>query len=141
MLELMVLIPVEKGSIVGEFIICIESFGALCPVVFSIPIYLFCQTSCSLSNSTSGGSKACPSSCNSSMQQQKNDTVIYTTVCYNNHGNIDNHESGKPFKIDGKVVDTTTLQTCGGCKESGASTLHAGVVGVLLGSIALAFMS
>jgi len=75
------------------------------------------------------------------MQQQKNDTVIYTTVCYNNHGNIDNHESGKPFKIDGKVVDTTTLQTCGGCKESGASTLHAGVVGVLLGSIALAFMS
>ena len=50
------------------------------------------------------------------------------------------------FKIDGKLVNTTTLQTCGECKESptkesGASTLHAGVVGVLLGSIALAFMS
>ena len=156
MLELMVLIPVEKGSIVGEFIICIESFGALCPVVFSIPIYLFCQTSCSLSQANSNSnSKNCPSACNSFYSGQND------TVCFHNKGNdqIGDNVSNGPIKIGGtinsdgevvggEVVNTTTLQSCTeGCngnespKESGASKLHAGVVGVLLGSIALAFMS
>merc|ERR1719491_1994775 len=122
----------------------IESFGALFPVVFSIPIYLFCQTSCSLSQDTS-----CPSSCDSYIKYA-NETES-TSVCFNNNGRAVNMTSNSikgdtnngQFKIDGELVDTTTLLTCGGCKEldSGASTLHAGVVGVLLGSIALAFMS
>lgn len=115
--------------------IYIESFGALCPVVFSIPIYLFCQTSCSLSQSGS-----CPSLCDSFLKNSSD-----TRVCYKDHGNeitTDNISNGL-FKIDGEVVNTKNLQNCAkGCNgsESGASKLHAGVVGVLLGSIALAFM-
>jgi len=102
--------------------------------------------SCCLSQANSNSnSKNCPSACNSFYSGQND------TVCFHNKGNdqiSENVSNEKSFKIDGEVVDTTTLQSCTeGCngnespKESGASKLHAGVVGVLLGSIALAFMS
>jgi len=147
MLELMVLIPVEKGSIVGEFIICIESFGALCPVVFSIPIYLFCQTSCSLSKPglglgldlglQKGLGWGCPSLCNA-YSANNTDTVCY----YNQNGKDDNsYIPNSTISIGGEVVNMSTLKNCTQEICSGASKLHAGVVGVLLGSIALAFMS
>jgi len=94
------------------------------------------EYSCCLSQSGS-----CPSLCDSFLKNSSD-----TRVCYKDHGNeitTDNISNGI-FKIDGEVVNTKNLQNCAkGCNgsESGASKLHAGVVGVLLGSIALAFMS
>jgi len=108
--------------------------------------------SCCLSQANSNSnSKNCPSACNSFYSGQND------TVCFHNKGNdqIGDNVSNGPIKIGGtinsdgevvggEVVNTTSLQICAkGCNgsESGAPKLHAGVVGVLLGSIALAFMS